>query len=275
MSDHDTSASHTVTHTEYERETDTRWGHRNPGMGWLLALLGIPLLLAALAAFTGHSALESDLGKASVSALADSGVQGLDGVDVNFSGRDATVNLPDGVSLSAGDRAKVEAALTGAGARVVNFAGPGAAAGGTGTDGDGTDGDGTDASASPEPTDATGEENGDDSCDAAILQSSIDSAIGEDKVLFDKFRANPDPQAKGEVDAAAVFIKNCADAKIELTGNVNPNAAKGLDMRRAEAVKKALIAAGVSADAISTVSAGTSEPQGSLITNRYVDIKVK
>ncbi len=270
MSDHDTSASHTVTHTEYERETDTRWGHRNPGMGWLLALLGIPLLLAALAAFTGHSALESDLGKASVSALADSGVQGLDGVDVNFSGRDATVNLPDGVSLSAGDRAKVEAALTGAGARVVNFAGPGAAAGGTGTDGDGTD-----ASAIPEPTDATGEENGDDSCDAAILQSSIDSAIGEDKVLFDKFRDKLDPQALGEVNAAAVYIKNCADAKVEVTGHINPGAKDSLAVRRAQSVRKALIAAGVSADAISAVSAGTTDPQGSEFINRYVNIKVK
>ena len=89
-----------TTRTTYERESDTRWAHRNLGGAWWLALLAVPLLLAALVAAVKGGDIENDLGARSTAALSDAG---LNGVDLDFSGRDATISAAEGASLSEAD----------------------------------------------------------------------------------------------------------------------------------------------------------------------------
>ena len=73
--------------------TSTRLVRRRPGLVWLLAVLIIPVLLTAvlLAVRTGRT--EDDLRNRSQAALES---RGITGVQVQFSGRDATVVVPAG-----------------------------------------------------------------------------------------------------------------------------------------------------------------------------------
>src|SRR3954454_23099323 len=65
-----------------------------PGLGWLLAVVAVPVLLTVLLIAVRTGPIEEDLQKRSLAAL---DAQGITGVWVDFSGRDATVVVPAGV----------------------------------------------------------------------------------------------------------------------------------------------------------------------------------
>jgi len=59
----------------------------------VLALILVPILIAALATLTRHGGIEKELQQNTRSALQSGGV---DGAQVSFSGRDGTITLPRG-----------------------------------------------------------------------------------------------------------------------------------------------------------------------------------
>jgi OOP family OmpA-OmpF porin len=68
-----------------------------PGLGWLLAVVAVPVLLTVLLIAVRTGPIEEDLQTRSLAAL---DAQGITGVWVDFSGRDATVVVPAGVDPS-------------------------------------------------------------------------------------------------------------------------------------------------------------------------------
>ena len=93
--------------------------------------------------------------------------------------------------------------------------------------------------------------------------NSIESKLPTIYFAFDKYNITPDMEEK--IDAAAVIGKKSASAyKVKLEGNCDEwgsdeyNFALGL--RRANAVKKALVADGIDASRISMISYGKSNP---------------
>jgi hypothetical protein len=76
-------------------DVDTRFAHRNLGGAWLLSLVVVPLVLAALLTVLRGDTIEADLQERSLTALQ---AAGLDSVAVEFVGRDALVTGAPGVS---------------------------------------------------------------------------------------------------------------------------------------------------------------------------------
>src|SRR5687768_4982922 len=66
---------------------------RRPGFVWLLAAVLVPVLLTALVIGLKAGPTEDDLRRRSLAALE---ARGITGVQVDFSGRDATVVVPAG-----------------------------------------------------------------------------------------------------------------------------------------------------------------------------------
>lgn len=85
-----------------DTDSTTRWARRSPGWPWWLALLLVPLLLAALVAGVAHGSIQDSLTGKAKAALA---AKGLDGVGVSFSGRDGTLRVPSGVDAAAAKKA--------------------------------------------------------------------------------------------------------------------------------------------------------------------------
>lgn len=81
---------------------------RRPGFVWLLAALLVPVLLTALVIGIKAGPTEDDLRQRSLAAL---DARGITGVQVDFSGRDATVVVPTGADAS--EAQKVVAAVDG------------------------------------------------------------------------------------------------------------------------------------------------------------------
>jgi OmpA-OmpF porin, OOP family len=81
---------------------------RRPGFVWLLAVALVPLLITALVIGIKTGPTEDDLRQRSLAAL---DARGITGVQVDFSGRDATVVVPAGAD--AAEAAKVVAAVDG------------------------------------------------------------------------------------------------------------------------------------------------------------------
>ncbi|SFV66054.1 Outer membrane lipoprotein omp16 precursor [hydrothermal vent metagenome] len=113
--------------------------------------------------------------------------------------------------------------------------------------------------------------------------NAVESKVPTIYFAFDKYNITPEMQEK--IDAAAELGKNeGSDFKVKLEGNCDEwgsdeyNFALGL--RRANAVKKALIADGIDASRISMVSYGKSNPVCTAHTkecwakNRRVNFKV-
>ncbi len=258
-------ASH-VTRTTHERHSETRWAHRNLGGPWWLALLVVPLLLAALASVVKGGDIEADLGSRSLSALK---ANGLDGVDVDFSGRDATVSAAAGSGLSAAD-------LKEAGDLVAEVEGVRVA-----------DVDTSGLAAEPDTgtTDPGAEEStpaADPACEAAAAQTQIDELLGDDKITFAEGSSVIDASSADEVAKAGALIAGCPDLLVTASGHTDRAGAKGeRSQQRADAVKVALEAAGVASDSIEAVGARDTEPLGDNATkvgrdmNRYGNIVVK
>ncbi|WP_020386344.1 OmpA family protein [Kribbella catacumbae] len=81
---------------------------RRPGFVWLLAAVLVPVLLTAVVIGLRAGPTEDDLRQRSLAAL---DARGITGVQVDFSGRDATVVVPAGAD--AGEAQKVVAAVDG------------------------------------------------------------------------------------------------------------------------------------------------------------------
>ena len=109
----------------------------------------------------------------------------------------------------------------------------------------------------------TGENSAVKSSTNELSMGAIESKLPTIYFAFDKYNITPKMQAK--IDAAAELGKNSAKSfNVKLEGNCDEwgsdeyNFALGL--RRANAVKKALVADGINASRISMVSYGKSNP---------------
>ena len=102
----------------YRLRYETRWGHRLPGGLWLLGLLLVPIMVAALGSALFRNDIETQLTDQALEALE---AEGIDKIHVVFDARDATLQIPYGVEVSPADLAravKVVEAIDGV--RVVN-----------------------------------------------------------------------------------------------------------------------------------------------------------
>jgi OOP family OmpA-OmpF porin len=99
--------------------TSTGLVSRRPGFVWLLAALLVPMLVAAVLLVVKTASTEDDLRDRSLAALQ---ARGITGVQVQFSGRDATVVVPAGGDAS--EARDVVAAVNGV--RAANARGGGA-----------------------------------------------------------------------------------------------------------------------------------------------------
>jgi len=75
-----------------ESSSDTRFAYRNLGLAWLMAVLVVPLALAAVLAVVRGDKFEDNLRDRSLAALSSAG---LSGVEVVFDGRDAALSAPE------------------------------------------------------------------------------------------------------------------------------------------------------------------------------------
>lgn len=83
----------------YRLRYETRWGHRFPGGLWLVGLLLVPIMVAALGSALNRSEIEADLTDRALEALAD---EGIVQIHVVFEARDATLDIPFGVDVPPG-----------------------------------------------------------------------------------------------------------------------------------------------------------------------------
>jgi outer membrane protein OmpA-like peptidoglycan-associated protein len=248
-----------VTRTVLERDVDTRWAHKSPGSAWWLALLAVPLLLAALAAFIERDGIESDLTGASETAL---GEAGLGDVEVDFDGRDASLSVPDGVTLSSDQLAEAELTVGDVdGVRVVDASGITAATGSGATEDEPTE--------DPLPSEPA------EDCASTAVQDQIDEILGDDKILFQNGKFELSVDAETKVAGVAEILTTCTELPVTVTGNANPGAKPQLSVDRAQAVADALVASGVDVTRISPESQQDNDPRGAVELNRYSDISVQ
>ena len=85
-----------------------------------------------------------------------------------------------------------------------------------------------------------------------------------DRLNFETAKADIRPQDQGDIDGMAQILGAYPNAKIKVVGYADARgdeaSNKGLGQRRADAVKNALTAKGVSGDRIETASGGEDEP---------------
>ena len=93
-----------ATRTVYQRETDVRWAWRGVGGWWWLALLVLPLLVAALVVLVGP--VSGELDRASDRALQRAEITG---VSVSVEGRKATVTAATGATPTSEDLERARA----------------------------------------------------------------------------------------------------------------------------------------------------------------------
>lgn len=270
MSRPEDASSTTRSTTTYQRESDTRWAHRDLGGGWWLALAAIPLVLAALAAVVSGPGIERDLDARSTAALS---AAGLDGVDVAFSGRDATLSVPPGASLTADQLARAKGYVQDVtGVRTVAVDDAGVSASGDATPG-----------AASESASASASESGSAAdCAPATIQAQIDQILGEDKIAFGEASAELVGASADEVSQVAALLAPCTDLAITVSGHTDTRGAKSpYSQKRADSVKAALVAGGVADAAITALGKGDADPLGDNATregrilNRYADIVVE
>jgi outer membrane protein OmpA-like peptidoglycan-associated protein len=260
-----------TTRTTYQRETDTRWAHRNLGGAWWLAFAAVPLLLAALATGIKGGDIENDLSARSGSALS---AAGLDGVQVAFDGRDATLSTA-GAELSAADLERAKAVVAEVdGVRVV------AGVGSAGAAGDPAPSSSPSAGASQTPSEDPSPSVGAD-CDAGTIQTQIDEIVGDDQIAFGEGSSKLQGQSAAEVDEIAALLAPCSTLAVTVSGNTDKTGSLAKSQARAEAVADALAAGGVDPAGLSATGVQADDPLGDNTTqdgrdrNRYARVTVK
>ncbi|RJS47515.1 OmpA family protein [Nocardioides cavernaquae] len=252
--------------TTVRRETSTRWAHQGLAGPWWLALLLIPLLLAALLAWAKGDDIEGDLKARADAALA---AKGITGATVEADGRDLTLTLPD--PLPAGvDVSTAEAAVADVeGVRVARLADDSA---GAESDGDG-DGDGD--------SDGTGAGDGTGAPGSCLdLQKKVDHILGRNLAAFGEKSATLEGEELKQVTQVGATLAAC-DSSVSVTGHTDNRApaTSPLSQRRADAVAAVLEKAGVTVTKAEGV--GEADPIGDNNTatgrdlNRFAAIVVE
>lgn len=289
MADRDDATS--SSYTQIDRDTDTKFAHKNLGWPWLLALLLVPLLLAALLAGLRGGDIETDLKDRSLSDLKAEGID-TDGIDLDFDGRDATLKAASGAGLSKADLDKAKDVVADVeGVRVADVDTDGLADSGNGAEP--TDEPTDDAAAEPtgepseEPSDEPSDEPSEEptseaaaACDPAETQAAVDEAVGDDNIQFGEGSGDLSPGGLAEVGEVAAVLAPCGDVAVTVTGFADSaGASTPLPRYRAAEVATALEEAGVTAAITAT---GSTEP-GSLgdnstpegrDQNRYVTVEI-
>jgi outer membrane protein OmpA-like peptidoglycan-associated protein len=251
--------------TTVRRETSTRWAHRGLAGPWWLALLIIPLLLAALLAWAKGGDIEGDLKAKADTALA---AHGITGATVEADGRDLSLTLPD--PLPAGvDASSAEAAVGDIdGVRTVEVAG-----GSAGTDDlsadpsdgmtDETTGGTTGGTGAPATTGAPG------SC--LDLQKKVNATLGRNLVAFGEASARLAGDELQQVTAVGGILAACGSS-VSVAGHTDNTArpTSTLSQRRADAVAAVLRGAGVKVTKAEGV--GAADPLGDNSTARGRDL---
>jgi outer membrane protein OmpA-like peptidoglycan-associated protein len=251
--------------TTVRRETSSRWAHRGLAGPWWLALLLIPLLLAALLAWSKGGDIEGDLKAKAEAALS---AKGIKGATVDADGRDLTLNLP--AKLPAGIDANGAQTLVGNldGVRVAKL-------------GDNTPGG--DPNANPAPTTAAPTTGGSDGAIPGAcldLQKKINGILGANLAAFGEKKTNLEGDELTQVQKVASRLATCTTSASvfghtdNLAGPSSP-----LSQRRADAVAKILTNAGVTVTKAEGV--GAADPLGNNNTadgrdlNRFASIVVE
>jgi outer membrane protein OmpA-like peptidoglycan-associated protein len=245
--------------TTVRRDTSTRWAHKGLAGPWWLALLLIPLLLAALLAWAKGGDIEDDLKAKADAALA---AKGITGATVKADGRDLTLTLPD--PLPAGvDANAAEAAVADIdGVRVAKLEG-----GSAGADGDGA-GDGA--------ADGAGGAMGDGGASGAPgscldLQKKVDHLLGRNFAAFGEKSATLVGDELQQVTQVGGILAAC-DSEVSVTGHTDNRApaSSPLSQRRADAVAAVLTKAGVTVTKSEGV--GEADPIGDNNTSSGRDL---
>lgn len=222
----------------------TRRGRRSPGGLWWLAVLLVPLVLAAAFMALNGSDIESDLEEQSTAALR---ANNLKGAKVTFDGRDATVTLPDRLPRGM-DRGDAKSLVTDVdGVRTVTLEGGGESGRSGGND-------------SQSPTDPHPNCND--------VQGGINKIVGKDKVSFQDGSATITGDEKRQLGLVAQLLAAC-DGSVEVIGYADPGAERTslLAQQRADGVAGVLEAVGVVVNAAEGAGAGEGG-------NNYVEIVV-
>lgn len=229
--------------------TVTRRVRRGIGGWWVLALVLVPLVVAALATWTTHGSIEDDLHQRTMTTLAD---HGISGVTVEFSGRDAVLTIPAGVDPGkakaltkdvSGVRAvTLEASATSAGARAA------------------------------------------ESARCTDLGRRIKALMAKDKPSFADNSTQLRPAPHGPLSRVADLVQQCPHAKITVTGYTDSRGSAAsnqqLSRARAESVRAYLVQHGGNPDHITAVGRGEADPVASNDSdagrskNRRVEITV-
>jgi outer membrane protein OmpA-like peptidoglycan-associated protein len=251
----------------------------------LLALLLVPLLLAALLAGLRGGDIETDLKDRSLSDLKAKGID-ADGIDLDFDGRDATLKAAAGAGLSKADLDKAKDVVADVeGVRVADVDTAGLAGAGSGDEPseeppaeDPTDEATDEATDEPteEPTDAPTEEPTEEpaACDVAAVQRQLALILADDYIQFGKGKGDLSGSGATKVGKVGPLLAPCTEATVTVTGYADLYGKDGqLPILRARAVEKALVDAGVS-DEIITSTAGGEGEFDDRNRNRYATIEI-
>lgn len=247
---------------DLQSETISKLVRKPAGAPWWLALLLVPALLAAILVGVQKGSIEDDLRERSEQALA---AQGISAAEVDLSGRDATVTVPDGA-----DADKARAAVEDVdGVRVAESESGGTAA--TPTD---SAPPSTEPSTSQPPSGAFGVTRKGNQIevtgtvpDAGAKPTVLDAAKAKagsatvvDKLTIDAAAGAPDPTAVSGLVAAAAANKG--DTSINYDGKTVTVSGQAPDQATKAAVGKAAAAAVPGATVANnlTVGAGTPPP---------------
>jgi outer membrane protein OmpA-like peptidoglycan-associated protein len=275
--------------TTVRRETSTRWAHRGLAGPWWLALLLIPLLLAALLAWAKGGDIEGDLKAKADAALA---AKGIDGATVKADGRDLTLTMPDPLPAGVDANAAQAAVADIDGVRVAKLAGGSGGAGGDGTgagtgNGDGTGaGDGSGSGSGNGDGSGSGDGTGNGPATTGApgscldLQKKVNGVLGRNLVAFAEKSAKLEGDELKQVIQAAGTLAAC-DTKVAVTGHTDNRApaTSTLSQGRADAVAAVLKKAGVTVTKSEGV--GAADPIGDNSTtsgrdlNRFAAIVVE
>lgn len=225
-------------------------------VGWLGALVVVPLLLAAVALVWPGQELAADLQERSTAALA---AVGLSGVAVEVSGRDVALReVPIGATAAA-----VDTVAAVPGVRSAQVEGPPGTALSTAPSA---------AAPSTPPVALTPAER-------ERVTGELAAIVGPNPILFwPDSAALPEPSA-ATVTRVAALLRATPAAGVELEGHVadtpgGPEVAQGLSEQRAVTVADALVAAGVDRSRIRTVGRGGAEPLPDRAASRRVEITI-